>query len=162
MSIYITFWSIVNILVSWSPCDAGDFWRTLSYGLDTTAELPPERWDMDAFYDSDPDAPGKTYVRQDKWCDCGQWWCSCLTKCHCFLCRLGHFIPGIEQFDGEFFGLSEMEQRGMVTSSSHFQRFMSGNECRRNEWNWGSTPMAHIGNHLWLHVCFRWVTRVTC
>ena len=21
----------------------GDFWRTLSYGLDTTAELPPER-----------------------------------------------------------------------------------------------------------------------
>ena len=29
-------------------------------------------------------------------------------------CRLGHFIPGIEQFDGEFFGLSEMEQRGMV------------------------------------------------
>ncbi|CAK9102644.1 unnamed protein product [Durusdinium trenchii] len=67
----------------------GDFWHTLTYGLDTTAELPPERWDMDAFYDSDFDAPGKTYL------------------------RLGHFIPGIEQFDGEFFGLSEMEQRGM-------------------------------------------------
>lgn len=67
----------------------GDFWRTLASGLDTTADLPPERWDMDAFFDPDPDTPGKTYV------------------------RLGHFILGIEQFDGEFFGLSEMEQRGM-------------------------------------------------
>ena len=34
--------------------------------------------------------------------------------------------------------------------------------AEENEWNWGSTPMAHIGNHLWLHVCFRRVTRVTC
>eukprot|EP00931_Biecheleriopsis_adriatica_P048348 TRINITY_DN27935_c0_g1_i1.p1 TRINITY_DN27935_c0_g1~~TRINITY_DN27935_c0_g1_i1.p1 ORF type:complete len:5156 (-),score=1260.04 TRINITY_DN27935_c0_g1_i1:82-15549(-) len=67
----------------------GELWQTLSSGLDTTAELPPERWDMDAFFDPDPDVPGKTYV------------------------KLGHFIPGIEQFDGEFFGLSEMEQRGM-------------------------------------------------
>ena len=42
----------------------------MSMGLDTTTELPPERWDMDAYYDPDVDAPGKTYV------------------------RLGHFIPG--------------------------------------------------------------------
>ena len=26
---------------------------------DTTTELPPERWDMDAYYDADVDAPGR-------------------------------------------------------------------------------------------------------
>jgi len=67
----------------------GELWRTMRTGLDTTSELPPERWDMDAFYDPDVDAPGKTYV------------------------KLGHFIPGIEHFDGEFFGVGEAEQRGM-------------------------------------------------
>ncbi|CAE7638189.1 pikAI [Symbiodinium microadriaticum] len=97
----------------------GDFWRTLASGLDTTADLPPERWDMDAFFDPDPDTPGKTYV------------------------RLGHFILGIDQFDGEFFGLSEMEQRGMdphqwltleITYDSMFaagltKETMNGLEC---------------------------------
>ncbi|CAE7183438.1 pikAI, partial [Symbiodinium microadriaticum] len=61
----------------------------MSLGFDTTTELPPERWDMDAYYDADVDAPGKTYV------------------------RLGHFIPGIDQFDGDFFGVSEAELRSM-------------------------------------------------
>ena len=49
-----------------------EYWHNMSMGLDTTTELPPERWDMDAYYDPDVDAPGKTYV------------------------RLGHFIPGTE------------------------------------------------------------------
>lgn len=66
-----------------------EYWHTLTHGVDTTTELPPERWDMDAYFDSDVDAPGKTYV------------------------KLGHFIPGIEHFDGDFFGVSEAEQRSM-------------------------------------------------
>ena len=32
-------------------------------GLDTTSELPPERWDINSFYDEDVDVPGKTYPR---------------------------------------------------------------------------------------------------
>ncbi|CAK0831545.1 unnamed protein product, partial [Prorocentrum cordatum] len=67
----------------------GELWQTLRWGLDTSSELPPERWDINAFYDEDVDAPGKTYV------------------------KLGHFIPGVDSFDGEFFGISEAEQRGM-------------------------------------------------
>ncbi|CAE8715032.1 unnamed protein product, partial [Polarella glacialis] len=67
----------------------GDFWRTLVSGQDTSSDLPSERWDMDAFYDPDMDAPGKTHVRK------------------------GHFVVGIDQFDGEFFGVKEAEQRSM-------------------------------------------------
>lgn len=44
------------------------------------------------------------------------------------LTRLGHFIPGIEQFDGEFFGLSEMEQRGMAALSSTKDGFSARSE----------------------------------
>eukprot|EP00931_Biecheleriopsis_adriatica_P047752 TRINITY_DN27548_c0_g2_i1.p1 TRINITY_DN27548_c0_g2~~TRINITY_DN27548_c0_g2_i1.p1 ORF type:complete len:4734 (-),score=1179.49 TRINITY_DN27548_c0_g2_i1:215-14152(-) len=66
-----------------------EYWHNMSLGFDTTTELPPERWDMDAYFDPDVDAPGKTYV------------------------KLGHFIPGIDQFDGDFFGVSEAELRSM-------------------------------------------------
>ena len=61
----------------------------LSHGFDTTTELPPERWDINAYFDPDVDAPGKTYV------------------------KLGHFIPGIDQFDSEFFGVGDAEIRAM-------------------------------------------------
>ena len=41
----------------------GQFWRLLHDGVDAITEVPLERWDIDAFYDADPDAPGKMYTR---------------------------------------------------------------------------------------------------
>ena len=43
--------------------DADSFWRLLRDGVDAVREVPPERWDVDAFYDPDPEAPGKMYTR---------------------------------------------------------------------------------------------------
>jgi acyl transferase domain-containing protein len=43
--------------------DADSYWELLRKGVDAITEVPPDRWDVDAFYDPDPDAPGKTYSR---------------------------------------------------------------------------------------------------
>jgi microcystin synthetase protein McyG len=69
--------------------DADSYWRLLIEGRDAISEVPLERWDIDAFYDPDPDAPGKMSTR----------W--------------GGFLDGIEQFDPEFFGISPREAAGM-------------------------------------------------
>ena len=69
--------------------DSDSFWRLLSEGRDAISEVPPGRWDIDAFYDPDPDAPGKMSTR----------W--------------GGFLDGIERFDPEFFGISPREAAGM-------------------------------------------------
>jgi len=39
------------------------FWRLLCDGVDAIREVPPARWDVDAYYDADPDAPGKMASR---------------------------------------------------------------------------------------------------
>ena len=48
------------------PGQANDpqaFWELLRAGVDTVTEVPPERWDVEAYYDPDPDVPGKAYSR---------------------------------------------------------------------------------------------------
>ncbi len=61
------------------------FWDVLSGGVDAIREVPEDRFDIDEFYDPDPDTAGKTYT------------------------RFGGFLDGIDGFDPEFFGISPRE-----------------------------------------------------
>ncbi|MBZ4192825.1 MAG: SDR family NAD(P)-dependent oxidoreductase [Candidatus Contendobacter sp.] len=70
--------------------DSADaFWQLLESGADAITETPPERWDVDAWYDPDPDAPGKMNTR----------W--------------GGFLRDVDRFDAEFFGISPREAIAM-------------------------------------------------
>src|SRR5262249_7379793 len=69
--------------------DAESFWRLLDGGVDAVTEVPAERWDVDAFYDLDPQAPGKM-----------------VTRC-------GAFLQDVDRFDPAFFGISPREAIGM-------------------------------------------------
>ncbi|NEO35010.1 MAG: alpha/beta fold hydrolase [Moorea sp. SIOASIH] len=61
------------------------FWQLLKNGVDAITEVPPDRWDIQRFYDADPTAPGKMY------------------------CRYGGFLAHVDQFDPEFFGIAPRE-----------------------------------------------------
>ena len=39
------------------------FWELLSGGIDAIREVPEDRFDIDEFYDPDPETPGKIYTR---------------------------------------------------------------------------------------------------
>lgn len=69
--------------------DPESFWQLLRNGVDAITEVPPERWDINAYYDPDPNAPGKMSTR----------W--------------GGFINGIDQFDPQLFGISPREASSM-------------------------------------------------
>ena len=45
------------------------FWQLLRNGVDAVAEMPPNRWDVEAYHDPDPDAPGKIYTRYGSFLD---------------------------------------------------------------------------------------------
>lgn len=40
------------------------FWEFLKNGGDVSVEVPSERWNYKDYYDADPDAPGKSYVKE--------------------------------------------------------------------------------------------------
>ncbi|WP_394831622.1 type I polyketide synthase [Pendulispora rubella] len=71
--------------------DEESFWRLLDEGIDAVTEVPLERWDIDAWYDPDPDAAGK------------------------MISRWGGFLntAELERFDAPFFGLSPGEARSI-------------------------------------------------
>ncbi len=61
------------------------FWRLLTEGVDAITEIPPDRWNIDGFYDPVPGLIGKS------------------------ISRWGGFIESIDQFDAGFFGISPRE-----------------------------------------------------
>ncbi|ETW23730.1 hypothetical protein MGAST_12675 [Mycobacterium gastri 'Wayne'] len=65
--------------------DAGEFWNVLRQGRETVSEIPRDRWDLDEYYDPDPDAPGR------------------------FVTRRAGLIEDIKGFDAPFFGISTRE-----------------------------------------------------
>ncbi|MBW1749300.1 MAG: acyltransferase domain-containing protein, partial [Deltaproteobacteria bacterium] len=70
------------------PGDANSpetFWQLLKDGVDTITEVPVDRFDIDAFYDPDPEKPGK------------------------IITRYGGFLKEIDKFDSSFFGISPRE-----------------------------------------------------
>src|SRR5262245_47696419 len=38
------------------------FWNLLQSGADAIIEVPPQRWDIDTYYDPDPECPNKMYT----------------------------------------------------------------------------------------------------
>src|SRR5688500_5688812 len=66
-----------------------EYWRLIADGVVATIEVPPSRWDVDAYDDAEPSRPGKTNMRH------------------------GGFIDGVDEFDATFFGISPREAEHM-------------------------------------------------
>ncbi len=66
-----------------------DFWDLLRRGHNAVREVPPARWDIDAYYNPTPGVPGGMYT------------------------RYGAFLDDVTGWDAEFFGLSPRESLRM-------------------------------------------------
>ena len=74
------------------PGDANSpqtFWKLMANGIDAIREIPADRFDINAFYDSDPHKPGK------------------------IITRYGGFLNEIDKLDIGFFGISPREAESL-------------------------------------------------
>ncbi|XP_062609567.1 phenolphthiocerol/phthiocerol polyketide synthase subunit C-like [Saccostrea cucullata] len=72
-----------------------EFWRVLVNGEDHVQDIPPDRFNVDAFYDPNPDSPRKTYVRK------------------------AGLVKSFDEWDNKFFGISDKEAE-LVDPQQHF------------------------------------------
>jgi amino acid adenylation domain-containing protein len=66
-----------------------NFWKLLDAGRDAIREVPTDRWDIEAVYDPNPDAPARMSV------------------------RTGGFLDTVSGFDAPFFGIAPREAMSM-------------------------------------------------
>ena len=69
--------------------DEASLWRVLAEGIDTIGPIPPERWDVAAHHDPDPDRPGTMWTGE------------------------GGFLDDVAGFDAAFFGIAPLEAASM-------------------------------------------------
>lgn len=69
--------------------DSHSFWEGLLAGRDAIGPIPPDRWNVEALYDPDPDVPGRIAT------------------------RAGGFLRAVDRFDADFFGIAPREAQGM-------------------------------------------------
>ncbi|XP_041364321.1 uncharacterized protein LOC121379738 [Gigantopelta aegis] len=101
-----------------------EFWRVLSNGENHVNEIPRKRWNLEAFYDDDADAPGKMYTR-----------------------RAG-LVENFDQFDNKLFSISEKEAERMDPQQKFilecvFMALQDGGITRQNVQ--GSNTGVYIG-----------------
>jgi acyl transferase domain-containing protein/NAD(P)-dependent dehydrogenase (short-subunit alcohol dehydrogenase family)/acyl carrier protein len=65
--------------------NAESFWKLLVEGREAVSEVPPDRWNVERFYDAEPGIAGKSIAKR------------------------GGFLDSIDQFDPQFFGISPRE-----------------------------------------------------
>ncbi|HEX2909582.1 MAG TPA: SDR family NAD(P)-dependent oxidoreductase [Chloroflexia bacterium] len=66
-----------------------EFWQLLVNRVDAVKEVPGDRWDMDAYYDPNPETPGKSATRE------------------------AAFLDRVDLFDAGFFGIAPREAASM-------------------------------------------------
>ncbi|MEH2067460.1 MAG: MupA/Atu3671 family FMN-dependent luciferase-like monooxygenase [Nostoc sp.] len=69
--------------------DPEAFWNLMRNAVDAITEVPPDRWDINAFYDPKPATPGKMNT------------------------RFGGFLEQVDRFDASFFKISPREAERM-------------------------------------------------
>lgn len=98
--------------------DADQYWDVLHNGRDAISEVPADRWDVEEFFDSDPDAAGKMVTR-----------------------RAG-FVDDVTGFDAPFFGGvgARSQPDGPAASPAAGDRMAGGGAFRHR-------PPNHFGEH---------------
>jgi acyl transferase domain-containing protein/acyl carrier protein len=91
--------AIIGIAVKFSGADNKDkFWTNICDGITSITEIPISRWNINDYYHSDVNEPGKTY------------------------CKYGGFLSDIDAFDPLFFNISPSEAMLMDPQQKQFMQ----------------------------------------